>query len=151
MIATASTLGLGRSSFADFAEGLEAYDAGDLRSAYEAWLPLAEAGDIQAQVAVAGLLEVGGLRLAPDLPQAVSWYRRAAERGDPVAQMNLGDFYARGHGVPRDRARALAWFSLAAEQGRHWAAEQHARLRAVLPESKVKEAEALARRLRSAF
>ena len=151
MVLTASTLGSGRSSFAGFMEGLEAYDAGDLQSAYEAWLPLAEAGDLQAQVALAGLLEVGGQGLAADLPQAVAWYQRAAVRGDPVAQMNLGDFYARGHGVPRDLARGFAWLTLAAEQGRRWAVDQQARLSAAMPENKIKEAQALASELRAAY
>ena len=39
---------------ADFAEGLAAFDAGDYRGALEAWQPLAEAGDAEAQIALAG-------------------------------------------------------------------------------------------------
>lgn len=150
-IVAASTLGSGRLSFADFADGLAAYDRGDLRAAHDEWLPLAEAGDLEAQVALAGLLELGGPGLARDLPAAIDWYRRAAGRGDPIAQMNLAGFYAQGRGVGRDRIRALALFSLAAEQGRRWAAEQRDRLSAAMKAPENAQAEALAQQLRAAY
>lgn len=151
MILAASTLGSGRPSFADFADGLEAYDAGDLRTAYEEWLPLAQAGDLQAQVALAGILETGGSGLARNLPAALAWYRRAAERGDAVAQMNLGDRYARGAGLGRDPVQALAWFTLAAEQGRRWAAGQRDALSETMTPAQRTAAEDLAARLRQAY
>lgn len=151
MILAASTFGPGRSSFADFADGLEAYDAGDLHTAYEEWLPLAQAGDLQAQVALAGILETGGTGLTRDLPAALTWYRRAAERGDPVAQMNLGDRYARGAGVPRDPVKALAWFTLAAEQGRRWAAGQGDALSETMTPAQRTAAEDLAAQMRRAY
>ncbi len=151
IIVAASTLWLGRPSFADFADGLAAYDAGDLQAAHDEWLPLAEAGDLEAQVALAGLLELGGPGLERDLPAAIDWYRRAAARGDPVAQMNLAGFYDHGRGVSRDRIRALALFSLAAEQGRRWAAEQRDRLAAALKTPEIAQAEALAQQLRAAY
>ena len=151
MILAASTFGSGRSSFADFADGLEAYDAGDLQTAFEEWLPLAEAGDLQAQVALAGILETGGAGLARDLSAALAWYRRAAERGDPVAQMNLGDRYARGAGLGRDPVQALAWFTLAAEQGRHWAARQRDALSETMTPAQRTAAEDLAAQMREAY
>lgn len=112
----------------DFAAGFAAYDAGDLRGAYEAWLPLARSGDSRAQVALAGLLESGGPGLPRDLPAAADWYRRAAEAGDPVAQMNLAQFHVEGKGVERDLQQALVWYMLAANQGRGWAAAQRDRV-----------------------
>ncbi len=128
----ASGFGPGRLAFAGFAEGLAAFDGGDLRAAYEEWLPLAEDGDLTAQVALAGLLEGGGPGLERDIVAAAGWYRRAALGGDAVAQMNIGEFYARGLGVVRDPVLALAWFNLAAEQGRSWAAKQRDTLSAAL-------------------
>ncbi|NIA67234.1 sel1 repeat family protein [Pelagibius litoralis] len=138
-------------SFADFVDGLAAYDAGDLQAAYDEWLPLAQAGDLQAQVALAGLLQVGGFGLARNFPEAVAWYRRAAERGDPVAQMNLGDLYAKGQGVKRDAVRAFAWLSLAAEQGRDWAARQRDALAETMTPEETAEAKALMVQLRAAY
>ena len=124
----ASGLVPGQSAFAGFAEGVAAYDGGDLRAAYEEWLPLAEAGDNRARVALAGLLESGAPGVPRDMAAAARWYQRAALDGDAIAQMNLGELYARGAGVPRDPVRALAWLSLAAAQGRRWAARRHAAL-----------------------
>jgi len=49
--------------------------------------------------------------------EAVAWYRRAAEQGDPYAQCNLGDVYAQGLGVLKDDIVAVAWYRQSAEQG----------------------------------
>ena len=43
--------------------------------------------------------------------------RRIAEQGNVDAQLNLGDIYARGDGVPENLAEAVKWLRLAAEQG----------------------------------
>ncbi len=110
---------LGVPARADFADGLAAFDAGDYRTAFTEWRALAEAGDAEAQVALAGLY-LAGNGVPTDASQAAHWYARAAERGDAVAQLNLGDFYARGLGVPRDLVNAYFWLSLAAEQGKRW-------------------------------
>jgi hypothetical protein len=40
-----------------------------------------------------------------------------AEKGDAVAQFNLGGFYADGNGVTKDYAEAHKWWRKAAEQG----------------------------------
>lgn len=150
MIMAASTFGSGRSSSGDFAAGLAAYDAGDLQAAHDAWLILAQDGDVEAQVALAGLLASGGAGLNQDLQAAVLWYRRAAAAGDAVAQMNLGEFYARGRGVAHDRRRALAWFSLAAAQGRQWAADERDKLAALMTPVEIEAARMLADELRAA-
>ena len=114
---------LGAPAHADFAQGLAAYDGGDYRTAFEQWRALAEAGDAEAQTALAGLY-FDGLGTPEDAAAAVCWYRRAAEQGDAVAQQNLGDLYARGIGVGRDLVSAYVWLSLAAEQGRRWSARR---------------------------
>jgi TPR repeat protein len=110
-------------SRADFADGLAAFDAGDYQTTVEEWRPLAEAGDVEAQVALAGLY-LDGLGVARDQAEGARWYRLAAEQGEPVAQMNLGDLYSRGQGVPKDLAQAYLWLSLAAAQGRAWAEQR---------------------------
>ena len=43
--------------------------------------------------------------------------RRQAERGDVVAQNNLGALYDSGQGVAQDYAEAAKWFRKAADQG----------------------------------
>jgi TPR repeat protein len=134
---------------ARFGEALAAYDAGDYPTSFEIWHPMAEAGDTEAQMALAGLY-LAGLGMPADAAEAARWYRRAAASGDPVAQLNLGDFHLKGLGVSRDPLLAYAWFSLAADQGRRWAALQRDELAERLTASELAEAQALAADLRPA-
>jgi len=50
-------------------------------------------------------------------PQAVEWYRKAADQGGAIAQSNLGFMYEKGLGVAQDDTQAVAWYRKAAEQG----------------------------------
>ena len=52
-----------------------------------------------------------------DYPQALYWYRKAAETGIPQAANGLGVMYQDGLGVNRDFQQAATWFRKAAEQG----------------------------------
>lgn len=125
---------------ADLAAGLEAYDGGDYAAAVAAWLPLAEAGDAEAQVALADLY-LYGQGVPADPARAADWYRRAAVQGDAVAQLNLGDLYSRGIGLPRDLAKAYVWLARAAKQGRRWAEEQAKLVQRQLTSDQLAEAE----------
>ena len=49
--------------------------------------------------------------------QAMHWYRRAAEQGNPEAQHNMAAMYFDGRGIPQDYVQAYAWFSVAAANG----------------------------------
>jgi TPR repeat protein len=40
-----------------------------------------------------------------------------AEKGNPDAQINLGNMYFDGNGVPLDYAESVKWYLLAADQG----------------------------------
>ena len=44
-------------------------------------------------------------------------YKAWAERGDPVAQYNLGFCYRNGEGVAKDFVQAVSWYRKAAEHG----------------------------------
>lgn len=108
---------------ADFAAGLQAYDAGDYDEALAQWRAAAEAGDAgagQAQVAIAGLYQFGE-GVSRDDREAARWYRRAARLGNADAQQTLGEFYAEGRGVPKDLVTAHMWLGRAAAQGSTWA------------------------------
>lgn len=41
-------------------------------------------------------------------------FRRAADKGDASAQLNLGMLYAQGQSVPSENAKAYFWYNLAA-------------------------------------
>ena len=101
---------------ADFADGVRAYEAGDHKAAYEAWLPLANRGDVAAMRNI-GHLYRWGQGVEKDINQAVHWYRMAAEKGFSRAQANLAAIYLQGdEGIPVDYAEAHKWFAAAAVQ-----------------------------------
>jgi hypothetical protein len=70
--------------------------------------------DAQTQL---GKLYAFGTGLPRDRPEAVRWFRRAADQGQPAAQFYLGVAYAGGEGVARDESEALARFQLAERSG----------------------------------
>ena len=113
----------GAAARADFADGAEAYDGGDYATAFTEWIGLARDDDATAQVAIAGMFRFGEGRTV-DLAEAARWYRRAADLGEPIAQLNLGEMYLMGVGVPQDVVRAHLWLSLAARQDRAWARDK---------------------------
>ena len=51
------------------------------------------------------------------LPEAVSAYRKAADKGSTAAMVELGVLFANGSGVPKDEAQARKLFERAAEAG----------------------------------
>jgi uncharacterized protein len=79
---------------------------------------LAEAriGDEHAQNQL-GVMYYRGEGVRQDYAEAARWYRKAAEQGNVVSQVNLADLYRDGKGVPQDYAEAARWYRKAAEQG----------------------------------
>jgi TPR repeat protein len=69
-------------------------------------------GDAQAQLILARLyLEgVGG---AKDMKQAVRWLNLSAEKGNRIAQAQLGQLLFSGEAGMKQRARGLMWLSVA--------------------------------------
>ena len=103
-------------SSADFGDGLDAYNAGDHKTAFQIWLALAEEGDVKAQYNV-GWMNAYGIGALQDYEGAVNWYRKSADQDFVHAQFNLGNMYLRGDGVEQDYTLAFSWFLKAAEQG----------------------------------
>ncbi|HEY6944699.1 MAG TPA: tetratricopeptide repeat protein, partial [Candidatus Acidoferrum sp.] len=58
-----------------------------------------------------------------DFPQALVWYRRAADHGSAMAENQLGYFAEEGWGEPQDYNEALSWYTKAAEHGNDAAQE----------------------------
>ncbi len=103
-------------TWADFQDGVAAYEKGDYTSAMNEWRPLAEEGNPEAQFHV-GALYYHGEGVLQDNTQAATWYRRAADQGHVSAQHNLGVMYYEGDGVPQNYEEAFRWFRLASDQG----------------------------------
>lgn len=125
-----------------FLDGLAAFDGGDVAETVRIWSGLAKAGNVQAQVGLAGLY-LAGNGVARDADEAARLYRSAAEQGDSNGQLNLGRLYLTGIGVEEDKVTAYAWLSLAARQGRRWAEEKRLEVESLLSAAQRAEAEAL--------
>lgn len=77
---------------------------------------LANSGDPQAMLLM-GTAYAEGLAKAVNPERAVSWYRRAAERGNTLALHNMGNVYSSGAGVPQSDEQAVYWWRQAAVKG----------------------------------
>jgi TPR repeat protein len=75
---------------------------------------IAEAGDIDAQIAAALSWEKRLVRGAK--ARAFKWWQRAAESGDAGAQYQVSWYYRDGVGVEQSDERALRWIRRAAAQ-----------------------------------
>jgi len=75
----------------------------------------AELGYGPAQIAMGYYFE-NGLAGAPDQAQAITFYRKAAQTGDPLGAWLAGRLYFLGTGVPRDLDAAQKLLKLAASQ-----------------------------------
>jgi hypothetical protein len=65
-----------------------------------------------------GYLFENGMGLLKSEAQAASWYRKAAEGGNPLAMRLLGSMYERGNGgLKKDKNQALIWYGKAAQLG----------------------------------
>ena len=106
--------GISNTSFADFNDGLIAYNSGDYTKAFQEWQILAEHGQVRAQYNVAWMYAYG-VGTLKDYGASVAWYKIAAEQGYVHAQYNLANMYLRGD--IRNDEEAVYWFRRAAEQG----------------------------------
>ena len=112
ILATVLSLAFTPVAAQDFQKGLAAFRAGDYASALQEWVPLAEAGDANAQVVLGSIYYIG--RGVPqDYAEAAKWFLLSANQGNAQAQSSLGDMYNDAH----DFADALKWYRLAANQG----------------------------------
>ena len=93
--------------------GLAALKREHYATALRSWLPLAEAGDPEAQANV-GYMYEEGLGVSQQLDVAVGWYEKAAASGSMQANHNLGMIFAEGRGAPQSWVRALRYFEKAA-------------------------------------
>ena len=101
---------------ADLESAMAAYEAGDYETAVKELLPLAEAGDAQAQQNL-GSMYTEGKGVPKDYAEAIKWFRKAAAQGNALGQSNLGFMYYKGFGVQQDYTEALMWYRKSAEQG----------------------------------
>ncbi len=95
-------------ALADYDHGVELYNNGDFVAAFQELLPLAEAGNMDAQQAI-GLMYERGRGVKTNYAEAARWYERAAIQGHEIAAGNLGVLYRDGSGVARNYQMAIKW------------------------------------------
>jgi uncharacterized protein len=94
----------------DLEHGIAAYESSDFTKAFETLIPLAQAGESQAQKIIAHMYSFGqGVEVS--FVEAIKWYRLAAEQGDAAAQNNLAS-----HLIEENPEEAIEWYITSAKQ-----------------------------------
>jgi len=116
-LACIAALLAGSASAGEGDAGAAAYARGDYAAALAAWLPLAEHGDVAAELRVGQMLrDRQGVRWR-DFEGAAAWFRRAAAQGSAEAEYALGRLHYEGFLVPRNTWEMEAMLRAAAWQG----------------------------------
>ena len=115
-------------------DGIQAYEAGDYKKAFDKIKPLAEQGVVSEQMRIPPEFTDEEMESLFDIPQETQrekdiksfqrqrkLFSKAAEQGDADAQILLGITYYYGQGVTQDYAEAVKWYRKAAEQGNPYA------------------------------
>lgn len=93
-------------------EARDLMEAGEFEEAMSAFLPLARAGNADAEEFI-GVMYALGLGVEKDAERAFEWYLRSAMKGHPGAQSGVGWYYELGLGMPApDLVRAYMWYGL---------------------------------------
>lgn len=98
---------------ADVQNGRNAYERKDYASAMKELAPLAQEGNVNAQILLGKMYMLGqGVPRNTDL--ALKWFEAASDQGDAEAEFFLGAMYL----LPaKDIPQGLKWLRLSAEQG----------------------------------
>jgi len=83
---------------------------------------------------------------APDA-QSLEALRAQAERGNVNAQLDMGILYEYGFNFPDNKAPALAWYTLAAQQGSELAAKRRDTIKGKMLPAEIAEADRLTQTL----
>ncbi len=97
-------------------QGWEAHDRGDFAQAFQLWLPLAQHGNVTAQINI-GVMYDYGKGVPQNFSNAEKWYRAAALQNHVIAQYNYGVFLSEGKVAAEDDETAQQWLLKAATQG----------------------------------
>jgi TPR repeat protein len=93
-----------------------AFDNHEYAIAFQEFLPLAKAGNAEAQYKVGTMYRVGQGTI-PDPVAAATWVQRSAAQGFSDAEDDLGTMYAKGDGVSRDYTKAFQLYRSSAAKG----------------------------------
>ena len=100
----------------DYQNARSAYAAGDYTKAYQLFQALAESGDTKAQYDLS-LMYIQGIGTQKNIEQGLVWLKRAAEKGNIEAMLELGVLYQKIDTLDNAPQLALHWFEKAAMAG----------------------------------
>ena len=112
----------GNNQAKSLSEGNKAYESENFEKAAMIYLPLAYAGNMQAQETIAYMYYYG-VFFKRDFSKSIAWYEKSAKQGNPSAQFSLATMYENGEGTEDNQYEAYFWYSLAAKQNFPEAAE----------------------------
>ncbi|CAG1021229.1 Sel1-repeat-containing protein YbeT [Patescibacteria group bacterium] len=120
-----SLLMLSASCFADFNQGVAAYQQGDYAAALKTWQKIAKqkpskrvsADEIREAQYSLGLLYLQGQGVMQNYKETEKWLLLAANKGHSEAQSKLGNVYLTGLLGQSDTKKARFWFEKSALQG----------------------------------
>jgi uncharacterized protein len=82
----------------------------DYAAALQLFRPLAEQGNVESERIVGSMYKYGW-GVPQNYVEALKWLRKAADQGDSLAQLQMGEiFYAGGAGVPQNYTEAMKWY-----------------------------------------
>ena len=117
LILMSANAALAQDSNRNTQEGFEALLRGDQKKFFEHALKDAEGGLKEAQLAVASIYERGAFGMPANHAEAFKWYSRAAEAGQPEAELSVGRFYLEGKGIAPNLVEGNRWLERASAHG----------------------------------
>jgi TPR repeat protein len=88
---------------------------------------------------------IKGYGVKVDYKTALDYLTKAAEHGDDMGQYDLGSLYENGQGVAQDKAAAMGWYLLSAQQDYDLAKKAVERLKSAVSGSDMRKAKAFAK------
>jgi uncharacterized protein len=116
LLALASGYSIAQDVAPSVVAGIDAYNRGDVPSAFRLLKAASDSGDSDAQVNL-GYLYARGHGTAVNQGEAMRLYLLSAGQGNPEGMNAVGFKYRHGSGVPIDLPRAVHWFCRAAVSG----------------------------------
>lgn len=95
----------------DHAKALKMWEIGNVVDAMTELTSIAEKGYAPSQVWLATIMDQ-----AQQDADAVKWFQKAADQGDPAGEYGLGLMFGKGEGTKQDNAKALEYVTRAAEK-----------------------------------
>ncbi len=101
----------------------------DTQAALECWRTAAKKDHVPSMWNLGSMLQAGEAGIKKDLKEGRLWLEKAAAKGHPKAANRMGKLYENGEGVPKDLAKAEAFYLQAVTLHVKGAKESLARVR----------------------